>query len=163
MLSLISCFLLLLLYPGKSFTLTITVFTNPPQVATYQRAIKITVDGPREPRREWHWHTQMNIFLPLQLLNCGVLQGSILGPTSFSILLLHSYLSSWTQHPRIQHTVSVLDASAASKFPKAVYYSRSQMIFFLLVSCFLGNQTARIMFINNTLMYMMCRYCICGE
>uniref|UniRef100_A0A3Q2EA52 Runt-related transcription factor n=1 Tax=Cyprinodon variegatus TaxID=28743 RepID=A0A3Q2EA52_CYPVA len=37
---------------GKSFTLTITVFTNPPQVATYQRAIKITVDGPREPRRK---------------------------------------------------------------------------------------------------------------
>ncbi|XP_037829848.1 runt-related transcription factor 1 isoform X3 [Kryptolebias marmoratus] len=36
---------------GKSFTLTITVFTNPTQVATYQRAIKITVDGPREPRR----------------------------------------------------------------------------------------------------------------
>ncbi|XP_054237257.1 runt-related transcription factor 1 isoform X3 [Indicator indicator] len=36
---------------GKSFTLTITVFTNPPQVATYHRAIKITVDGPREPRR----------------------------------------------------------------------------------------------------------------
>lgn len=44
---------------GKSFTLTITVFTNPPQVATYHRAIKITVDGPREPRskcapRGWH-------------------------------------------------------------------------------------------------------------
>ncbi|XP_078088921.1 runt-related transcription factor 1-like isoform X3 [Mustelus asterias] len=36
---------------GKSFTLTITVFTNPPQVATYHRAIKITVDGPREPRK----------------------------------------------------------------------------------------------------------------
>uniref|UniRef100_A0A3Q2YXX6 Runt-related transcription factor n=1 Tax=Hippocampus comes TaxID=109280 RepID=A0A3Q2YXX6_HIPCM len=36
---------------GKSFTLTITVFTNPSQVATYQRAIKITVDGPREPRQ----------------------------------------------------------------------------------------------------------------
>uniref|UniRef100_A0A3Q2YQW9 Runt domain-containing protein n=1 Tax=Hippocampus comes TaxID=109280 RepID=A0A3Q2YQW9_HIPCM len=40
------------LFTGKSFTLTITVFTNPSQVATYQRAIKITVDGPREPRRE---------------------------------------------------------------------------------------------------------------
>lgn len=37
---------------GKSFNLTITVFTNPPQVATYQRAIKVTVDGPREPRRQ---------------------------------------------------------------------------------------------------------------
>uniref|UniRef100_A0AAY5KKI7 Runt domain-containing protein n=1 Tax=Esox lucius TaxID=8010 RepID=A0AAY5KKI7_ESOLU len=36
---------------GKSFTLTITVFTNLPQVATYHRAIKVTVDGPREPRR----------------------------------------------------------------------------------------------------------------
>ncbi|XP_062323914.1 runt-related transcription factor 2b isoform X3 [Osmerus eperlanus] len=35
---------------GKSFTLTITVFSNPPQVATYHRAIKVTVDGPREPR-----------------------------------------------------------------------------------------------------------------
>lgn len=35
---------------GKSFNLTITVATNPPQVATYQKAIKVTVDGPREPR-----------------------------------------------------------------------------------------------------------------
>ncbi|KAG5674269.1 hypothetical protein PVAND_004249 [Polypedilum vanderplanki] len=35
---------------GKSFTLTITVSTNPPQVATYIKAIKVTVDGPREPR-----------------------------------------------------------------------------------------------------------------
>lgn len=35
---------------GKSFTLTITVSTTPPQVATYSKAIKVTVDGPREPR-----------------------------------------------------------------------------------------------------------------
>lgn len=35
---------------GKSFTLTITVSTNPPQVATYSKAMKVTVDGPREPR-----------------------------------------------------------------------------------------------------------------
>ncbi|XP_057321956.1 runt-related transcription factor 1-like isoform X2 [Microplitis mediator] len=35
---------------GKSFTLTITVSTSPPQVATYTKAIKVTVDGPREPR-----------------------------------------------------------------------------------------------------------------
>lgn len=43
-----------LISPGKSFTLTITVFTNPTQVATYHRAIKVTVDGPREPRRKCH-------------------------------------------------------------------------------------------------------------
>ncbi len=36
--------------PGKSFTLTITVASNPPQIATYNKAIKVTVDGPREPR-----------------------------------------------------------------------------------------------------------------
>ncbi|XP_040474936.1 protein lozenge isoform X1 [Ursus maritimus] len=41
---------------GKSFTLTITVFTNPTQVATYHRAIKVTVDGPREPRRKCQSH-----------------------------------------------------------------------------------------------------------
>lgn len=48
---------------GKSFTLTITVFTNPPQVATYQRAIKITVDGPREPRREWRTNQHVSDYL----------------------------------------------------------------------------------------------------
>ncbi|XP_050697580.1 runt-related transcription factor 3-like isoform X1 [Eriocheir sinensis] len=35
---------------GKSFNLTITVSTSPPQVTTYCKAIKVTVDGPREPR-----------------------------------------------------------------------------------------------------------------
>ncbi|XP_068913370.1 segmentation protein Runt-like isoform X3 [Tenebrio molitor] len=35
---------------GKSFSITITVSTSPPQVATYTKAIKVTVDGPREPR-----------------------------------------------------------------------------------------------------------------
>ncbi|XP_055297316.1 protein lozenge isoform X3 [Sitodiplosis mosellana] len=35
---------------SKSFTLTITVSTSPPHIATYSKAIKVTVDGPREPR-----------------------------------------------------------------------------------------------------------------
>ncbi|XP_041765928.1 protein lozenge-like isoform X1 [Anopheles merus] len=35
---------------GKSFTLTITICTTMPQVTTYCKAIKVTVDGPREPR-----------------------------------------------------------------------------------------------------------------
>lgn len=61
------CFVLCCVPTGKSFTLTITVFTNPPQVATYHRAIKITVDGPREPRSKCihlglvhppNWYTQ---------------------------------------------------------------------------------------------------------
>ncbi|XP_055587068.1 segmentation protein Runt [Uranotaenia lowii] len=35
---------------GKSFTLTIVISTVPIQIATYSKAIKVTVDGPREPR-----------------------------------------------------------------------------------------------------------------
>lgn len=36
---------------GKSFTLTITISCAPIyQMATYSKAIKVTVDGPREPR-----------------------------------------------------------------------------------------------------------------
>lgn len=35
---------------GKSFNLTITLSTCPPQIAVYYKCIKVTVDGPREPR-----------------------------------------------------------------------------------------------------------------
>lgn len=42
---------------GKSFSLTITIGTFPHQVATYGKAIKVTVDGPREPR------TKQSMFL----------------------------------------------------------------------------------------------------
>ncbi|KAI8127932.1 Segmentation protein Runt [Lucilia cuprina] len=35
---------------GKSFSLSIILSTNPIQIATYNKAIKVTVDGPREPR-----------------------------------------------------------------------------------------------------------------
>ncbi len=37
-------------FPGKSFNLTITLSTSPPQIAVYYKCIKVTVDGPREPR-----------------------------------------------------------------------------------------------------------------
>ncbi|GFU33861.1 hypothetical protein NPIL_697951 [Nephila pilipes] len=50
---------------GKSFNLTIHVATNPPQVATYNKAIKITVDGPREPRTKGRQpHIQMKSISP---------------------------------------------------------------------------------------------------
>src|SRR6218665_596662 len=35
---------------GKSFSLSIIVHCNPAIIATYSKAIKVTVDGPREPR-----------------------------------------------------------------------------------------------------------------
>ncbi|XP_049535960.1 protein lozenge [Anopheles darlingi] len=45
---------------GKSFTLTITISTSPPQVATYNKAIKVTVDGPREPRSKTRQQQQFH-------------------------------------------------------------------------------------------------------
>jgi hypothetical protein len=35
---------------GKNFNLTIVVHTRPPELAVYPSCIKVTVDGPREPR-----------------------------------------------------------------------------------------------------------------
>jgi len=46
---------------GKTFNLTLMVATNPPQIAIYHRAIKITVDGPREPRSEYRKHRQKQL------------------------------------------------------------------------------------------------------
>ncbi|CAG9767086.1 unnamed protein product [Ceutorhynchus assimilis] len=45
---------------GKSFSLTIMVSTSPPQVATYNKAIKVTVDGPREPRSKTRQQQQFH-------------------------------------------------------------------------------------------------------
>lgn len=35
---------------GKSFSISIMIKSSPFQLATYNKAIKVTVDGPREPR-----------------------------------------------------------------------------------------------------------------
>jgi len=39
-----------LLCIGKRFNLVITIYSHPPQIAIYRNAIKVTADGPREPR-----------------------------------------------------------------------------------------------------------------
>ncbi|KPI99900.1 Segmentation protein Runt [Papilio xuthus] len=56
---------------GKSFTLTITISSFPSQVATYCKAIKVTVDGPREPRTKQNYgYGHPGAFNPF-LLNAG--------------------------------------------------------------------------------------------
>ncbi|CAK1587077.1 unnamed protein product [Parnassius mnemosyne] len=56
---------------GKSFSLTITISTFPSQVATYCKAIKVTVDGPREPRTKQNYgYGHPGAFNPF-LLNPG--------------------------------------------------------------------------------------------
>ncbi|CAG0880938.1 unnamed protein product [Darwinula stevensoni] len=48
---------------GKSLNLTITVQSSPVQVATYLKAIKVTVDGPREPRSKTRQQQQCRAFV----------------------------------------------------------------------------------------------------
>ncbi|EDS27688.1 lozenge [Culex quinquefasciatus] len=57
---------------SKSFTLTITVSTTPPQVTTYTKAIKVTVDGPREPRSKTSEYS-FRLIAPLKI-NLNALQ-----------------------------------------------------------------------------------------
>lgn len=54
------CFVDLII--GKSFTLTIMLATSPPQVATLSKAIKVTVDGPREPRSKTSEYNDFSLF-----------------------------------------------------------------------------------------------------
>ena len=53
---------------GKSFNLSIIVESSPPEVATYLRAIKVTVDGPREPRTKAHLLTRPALELDAALV-----------------------------------------------------------------------------------------------
>ena len=41
------------LLAGKMLSVVIITLTDPVQYAAYTHAIKVTVDGPREPRREF--------------------------------------------------------------------------------------------------------------
>ncbi|SPP86686.1 segmentation protein Runt isoform X1 [Drosophila guanche] len=53
---------------GKSFTLTITIATYPVQIASYSKAIKVTVDGPREPRsKQSYGYPHPGAFNPFML------------------------------------------------------------------------------------------------
>ncbi|XP_073961411.1 segmentation protein runt [Choristoneura fumiferana] len=63
---------------GKSFSLTITISTFPSQVASYTKAIKVTVDGPREPRTKQNYgYGHPGAFSPF-LLNPGWLDAAYL-------------------------------------------------------------------------------------
>ncbi|XP_077350958.1 runt-related transcription factor 2 [Festucalex cinctus] len=85
---------------GKSFTLTINVLTTPPQVATLHRAIKVTVDGPRMPRRQREKEVQSALF---RSSSCSVVSSDCRSSSSSSSSL-------WTGE-------SPLMAAMTSSFP----------------------------------------------
>uniref|UniRef100_A0A3B4FVR8 Runt domain-containing protein n=1 Tax=Pundamilia nyererei TaxID=303518 RepID=A0A3B4FVR8_9CICH len=90
---------------GKSFTLTINVLTSPPQIATLHRAIKITVDGPRLPRRQRQKEMKAAVFRPTSSISSKCrsfpstslwMNESFLGPVT-------SLASSFAPTPRMHH------------------------------------------------------------
>ncbi|KAK9507109.1 hypothetical protein O3M35_008922 [Rhynocoris fuscipes] len=48
---------------GKSFSLTIVIGSSPHQIAVYTKAIKVTVDGPREPRSKSSMYYTLYFYL----------------------------------------------------------------------------------------------------
>ncbi|XP_026464821.1 uncharacterized protein LOC113367425, partial [Ctenocephalides felis] len=90
----------------KSFTLTIMLSTSPPQVATYTKAIKVTVDGPREPRSKTRHHGfhPFAAFGPRSLSGPDALMGFKL--SGISQHFGHLSRADWQilgGHPRLPH------------------------------------------------------------
>lgn len=104
---------------GKSFTLVISVYTNPPQVCTYQKAIKVTVDGPREPRSKTRIRIEDRMMrfgtksANLDLFHPGNWQSLSQTPTEISLTLKELR----TDDRRIHHRPGPLDLPVERTLP----------------------------------------------
>uniref|UniRef100_A0A3P8RE22 Runt domain-containing protein n=1 Tax=Astatotilapia calliptera TaxID=8154 RepID=A0A3P8RE22_ASTCA len=90
---------------GKSFTLTINVLTSPPQIATLHRAIKITVDGPRLPRRQRQKEMKAGVFRPTSSISskCRSFPSTSLWMNESFLGPMTSLASSFAPTPRMHH------------------------------------------------------------
>ncbi|XP_040906155.1 RUNX family transcription factor 2a [Toxotes jaculatrix] len=92
---------------GKSFTLSINVLTSPPQIATLHRAIKVTVDGPRLPRRQRQREVKSGLFRPSSSStassDCRSFSSSLWANEPSFLGHVTSLTSSFTPSPRMHH------------------------------------------------------------
>ncbi|XP_071336008.1 runt-related transcription factor 2 [Trachinotus anak] len=92
---------------GKSFTLSINVLTSPPQIATLHRAIKITVDGPRLPRRQRQKEVKSGVFRASSSStpssDCRSFSSSLWTSEPSFFGHVTSLTSSFTPNPRMHH------------------------------------------------------------
>ncbi|XP_055710558.1 segmentation protein Runt isoform X2 [Phlebotomus papatasi] len=100
---------------GKSFTITITISSYPSQIATYTKAIKVTVDGPREPRSYGYGHP--GGFNPF-ILNPGWLDAAYMyaWPDYFRHQTHHSALVAKGSPTLPPNASTVLPPTSASEF-----------------------------------------------
>ncbi|XP_012533123.1 segmentation protein Runt [Monomorium pharaonis] len=123
---------------GKSFTLTIQINTVPYQVATYNKAIKVTVDGPREPRSKSNYHYNtgypgLHLFhpwldsayfsahwpLPSPVLPNGVVPSSDLFNRAFSPILTYplEYIGSYPDYTASNFATANVPTTNAAMTP----------------------------------------------
>ncbi|GLD69648.1 runt-related transcription factor 3-like protein [Lates japonicus] len=92
---------------GKSFILSINVLTSPPQIATLHRAIKVTVDGPRLPRRQRQKEVKSGVFRPsgssTVSSDCRSFSSSLWTTEQSFLGHVTSLTSSFTPSPRMHH------------------------------------------------------------
>ncbi|XP_041802937.1 RUNX family transcription factor 2a [Chelmon rostratus] len=92
---------------GKSFTLSINVLTSPPQIATLHRAIKVTVDGQRLPRRQRQKEVRMGAFRSSSgstaPSDCRAFSSSLWTNEPSFLGQVTSLSSSFTPSPRLHH------------------------------------------------------------
>ncbi|XP_027136669.1 runt-related transcription factor 2 isoform X2 [Larimichthys crocea] len=92
---------------GKSFTLSINVLTSPPQIATLHRAIKVTVDGQRLPRRQRQKEVKSGVFRSSNSSaaspDCRSFSSSLWTNEPSFLGHVTSLSSSFTPNPRMHH------------------------------------------------------------
>ncbi|XP_044071002.1 runt-related transcription factor 3-like [Siniperca chuatsi] len=90
---------------GKSFTLSINVLTSPPQIATLHRAIKVTVDGQRLPRRQRQKEVKSGVFSSSSTASsdCRSFSSSLWTNEQSFLGQVTSLTSSFTPSPRMHH------------------------------------------------------------
>ncbi|XP_061503632.1 segmentation protein Runt isoform X4 [Anopheles gambiae] len=94
---------------GKSFSITITISSYPCQIATYTKAIKVTVDGPREPRSKQNFtYGHPGPFNPF-ILNAGWLDAAYMN---------YAWSDYFRQHQ--QQQVMQVPPSSAGPLPASV-------------------------------------------
>uniref|UniRef100_UPI0037E7E44A runt-related transcription factor 2 n=1 Tax=Semicossyphus pulcher TaxID=241346 RepID=UPI0037E7E44A len=93
---------------GKSFTVSINVLTSPPQIATLHRAIKVTVDGQRLPRRQRQKEVKSGVYRSSSSSSssssdCRSFPSSLWTNEPSFLGQVTSLTSSFTPSPRMHH------------------------------------------------------------
>ncbi|XP_053188928.1 RUNX family transcription factor 2a [Scomber japonicus] len=110
---------------GKSFTITINVLTSPPQIATLHGAIKVTVDGPRLPRRQRQKEMKAGVFRPscssTASSDCRSFSSSLWTNEPSFLGQVTSLTTPFTPSPRMHHVPAL--SYSAQPSPYSSYLS----------------------------------------